>query len=59
MDTLTVRNATQAAVFTPTYGDSGITSSVTLMANRTGNTSLLKTGNGTVVLANFAFRNLG
>jgi fibronectin-binding autotransporter adhesin len=58
-DTFNVGNATQAVVFTPTYGDSGITSSVTLMANRTGNTTLIKTGNGTVNIANTAYTSVG
>ena len=40
--------ATENVVFTPTYGDSGATSAITLMAKRTGATTLNKIGTGTL-----------
>jgi hypothetical protein len=45
-------------VFTPTYGDSGATSAITLMRDRTGNTTLKKVGAGTVLWNNASFKNV-
>lgn len=51
-DVFQIGTTDSKVVFTPTYGDSGATSSVTLMANRTGATTLNKTGAGKVSLVN-------
>jgi hypothetical protein len=47
--------AGSSVVVTPTYGDSGATAAITMMAKRTGATTLNKTGAGTVEVkgANF------
>ena len=54
-DTLNLGSAAQSIVFTPTYGDSGAGSSLTQLQTRTGSTVLVKTGLGTVNIANVAF----
>jgi autotransporter-associated beta strand protein len=46
-----------SVVFTPTWGDSGATSAITLMRDRTGNTILNKTGAGTLLLNTVAYNN--
>jgi len=57
-DTFQIGTTGQAVAFTPTYGDSGITSAVTLMANRTGLTTINKVGAGVVEFTNATFKNL-
>jgi hypothetical protein len=54
-DTFQIGTSNTGVVFAPTYGDSGVTSSVTLMAKRTGATTLRKVGAGTVTITNAAF----
>jgi fibronectin-binding autotransporter adhesin len=54
-DTFQIGTALAPVVFTPTYGDSGFTSAITLMAKRTGSTTLNKVGAGTVEVKNAAF----
>ena len=54
-DTLNLGSATQSLVFTPTFGDSGAFTSMTLLQTRTGATTLNKTGAGTVNINNAAF----
>ncbi len=56
-DTFVLGSATNNVVFTPTYGDSGYTSAMTLMAMRTGGTTLNKVGDGVVEVRNAAFTN--
>jgi fibronectin-binding autotransporter adhesin len=57
-DTLQIGTTGTAVVFTPTCGDSGYTSAITLMADRTGSTTIKKTGAGTVEFKNAAFQTL-
>lgn len=58
-DTFQVGTSTTAVVFAPTYGDSGITSAVTLMSARTGGTTTInKIGAGTVDFQNALFNNV-
>jgi len=54
-DTLTLGSISSPVVFTPTYGDSGITSAITLLSKRTGATTLNKIGAGTVDLEEVAY----
>jgi len=54
-DTLVLGSIAKPIVFTPTYGDSGITSAITLLSKRTGATTLNKIGDGLVNLAAIAF----
>jgi fibronectin-binding autotransporter adhesin len=58
-DRLALGNATQAVVFTPTYGDSGNTSAMTLMSARSGATTIKTTGLGTINVTNTAFTSAG
>ncbi len=55
-DTFQIGTVGNPVVFTPTYGDSGFTSSLTLMADRTGTTTLQANGLGTVNLANISYK---
>jgi hypothetical protein len=45
-DTLILGDGSNPVVFTPTWGDSGATSAITLMQKRTGTTTLKKVGDG-------------
>jgi autotransporter-associated beta strand protein len=54
-DTTLVLGNTSQVVFTPTWGDSGGRSCMTLMRHRSGNTTLRKTGLGTLVVKNTAY----
>jgi hypothetical protein len=54
-DTTLVLGNTSQVVFTPTWGDSGGQSCMTLMRHRSGNTTLRKTGLGTLVVKNTAY----
>ena len=57
-DTL-ILGGSSTVVITPTYGDSGwSTTAITLMAERTGGTTLNKIGAGTVQVSNVAFTNV-
>lgn len=54
-DTLVLGGIAAPIVFTPTYGDSGYSSAMTLLSKRTGATTLNKIGAGTVDLAAVAY----
>ena len=58
-DTLQLGTNGIGVVFSPTYGDSGTTSSITLLATRTGATTINKIGAGTVDVVNAHFDNIG
>ena len=51
-DTLTLGDTLNPVTFCPTWGDSGGQSVITLMRKRTGNTTLIKVGIGTLNIAN-------
>jgi hypothetical protein len=54
-DSFVLGDAGAPIVFCPTYGDSGVSSAITLMAKRTGATTLNKIGAGTNEVRNVAF----
>jgi len=61
-DTLVLGAAGSPVVVTPTYGDSGSSTAITLLSARNGAgaaTSLNKIGAGTVVMQNVAFNHVG
>jgi hypothetical protein len=58
-DTLVVGSVGTAVNFAPTYGDSGVTSAITLMSARTGSTTINTVGAGTVEFVNAHFNNVG
>jgi hypothetical protein len=57
-DTLVLGDASTSVVMTPTWGDSGASSAITMMRDRTGATTLTKLGAGTLVISNTAYRSL-
>ena len=58
-DRLIIGSVANAVTFAPTTGDSGTTSAITLLADRTGTTTLLKRGVGTVEIVNAEFTGIG
>jgi len=58
-DTMQLGTSGTGVVFSPTYGDSGFTTSVALMSTRTGATTINKLGAGTVEVVNAHFNNIG
>ncbi len=58
-DRLIIGSAGNAVTFAPTTGDSGATSAITLLADRTGTTTLLKRGLGTIEIVNAEFTGIG
>ena len=58
-DRLVIGSVGNAVTFAPTTGDSGATSSIALLADRTGTTTLLKRGLGTIEIVNAEFTGIG